>query len=255
MQPVYYRKGLLRLVETWYQEPQPQLDADIVRCMQVPVQVAGACCEPFNTLMIDLTAESGTILARMDKGTRYEVRRAEGRDAIRRINLPARQLGDLRDFIAAYDSSLVSRNRALRLNLVKLGLLAEGGYLDVSTMIDQAVQVLTWHVHILAAPTVRLLYSVSLGSQTQDPEHRNRCGRANRLHHWLDMQQFKQAGYRKYDFGGFYAGADDAKKLQINKFKQGFGGEPVLTYNCLYPLTLKGRVALAAWRILRKGEQ
>lgn len=255
MQPIYYRKGLLRIAEIWHQEPESQPDVDIVRCMQVPVRVARACCEPFNTLVVDLTPESDAILARMDKGTRYEVRRAESRDGLRRVNLPARQRADLREFIAAYEFNLVSRNRALRLNLDKLTQLAKSGYLDVSAMIDQGGQVLTWHVHILAGASVRLLYSVSAGSQSQNLERRNLCGRANRLHHWLDMRDFKQAGCGKYDFGGFYAGADDAKKLQINKFKQGFGGEPVLTYNCQYPRTLKGQIALAAWRVLRKGQQ
>lgn len=253
MQPIYYRKGLLRIAEIWYQEPESPPVGDIVRCMQAPARVVAACCEPFNTLMVDLTPESDAILARLDKGTRYEVRRAESRDGLRRVNLPARQRADLREFVAAYEFNLVSRNRALRLNLDKLTQLARGGYLDVSGMIGQGARVLTWHVHILAGTSVRLLYSVSAGSQSQDPERRNLCGRANRLHHWLDILDFKKAGYRKYDFGGFYAGADDVKKLQINKFKQGFGGEPVLTYNCLYPLTLKGRVALAVWRLLKNG--
>jgi len=43
--------------------------------------------------------------------------------------------------------------------------------------------------------------------------------------HWFDIQYFKTYSFINYDFGGWYSGSTDIKKLRINKFKEEFGGE------------------------------
>lgn len=255
MRPIFYKKGLLRVAETWFQDAPARTVADIVRCVQIPTPLEGVSCDEFSTLVVDLTADNEAILAAMDSSTRYKIRRAQTKDELRYEHRPIRRFEDMREFLTAYEVHVVSRSDALSINRTKIVHLAESGQLDLSITLDKEGIALTRHVHILGVGTARLLYSVSEASRSVDTERRNLCGRGNRLHHWLDMQRFKSAGADRYDFGGFYAGATDAKKLKINEFKRGFGGQLTVTYNCVYPLTLKGRMALAAWRLLRLGER
>lgn len=255
MQLICYKRGPLRVAESWFQDAACPHDADIVRCMQISAPIDGACCDEFSTLVVDLTAGCDAILAGMERGTRYKIRRAEMKDELRYEHHPIRQFEDVRDFLTAYDDHVVSRNDSLGLNRTKIAHLAESRQLDLSIVLDNHGSTLTQHVHILGARTARLLFSVSEASRSRDAERRNLCGRANRLHHWLDMQRFKSANKDRYDFGGFYTGKTDTKRLKINDFKRGFGGELVITYNCVYPITFKGRMALAAWRLLRPGER
>lgn len=253
MRPICYRKGFLRVAETWFQAPPSPPKGDIVRCVQIPAPLAGVTCEEFCTLVVDLTADAEQILAGMDSSTRYKIRRAQTKDELRYEHRPILRFEDMREFLAAYDTHVVSQSDALSINRTKIMHLAQSGRLDLSMTRDGQGVALTRHVHILAGGTARLLYSVSEASRSPDTERRNLCGRANRLHHWLDMQRFGSAGSDRYDFGGFYTGTTDDKKLRINEFKKGFGGQLALTYNCVYPLTLKGRMALSAWRFLRRG--
>lgn len=254
-QPICYKRGLLRVAETWFHDVPRPPDVDLVRCVQISAPVDGASCDEFCTLVVDLTASCDEILAGMERGTRYEIRRAQTKDELRYEHRPIRGLEDLQEFLAAYEVHVASRDDALGINRTKVMHLAESARLDLSITSDNQGTPLTRHVHILGAGTSRLLYSVSEASRSVDAERRNLCGRANRLHHWLDMQRFKTGGYSRYDFGGFYPGVVDDKKLRINDFKKSFGGERILTYNCVYPLTLKGRMALAAWKLLRPRER
>lgn len=255
LRPIFYKKGPLHVAETWFQDTAAPAGADIVRCVQIPAPRDGVSCEEFCTLVVDLTTSCDAILAAMDRSTRYKIRRAETKDELRYEHRPIRRFEDMREFLAAYDIHVVSRSDGLSINRTKLAHLSESGRLDLSITCDNQGILLTQHVHILSAETARLLYSVSEASRSADTERRNLCGRANRLHHWRDMQRFQSMGIGRYDFGGFYTGSTDAKKLKINEFKRGFGGQQALTYNCVYPLTLRGRMALAAWRLFRRGER
>jgi hypothetical protein len=52
-------------------------------------------------------------------------------------------------------------------------------------------------------------------------------GRAHRALHWLDMLEFKKLGVPLYDFCGWYEGNENKELLNINKFKEQFGGTKV----------------------------
>ena len=78
--------------------------------------------------------------------------------------------------------------------------------------------------------------------------------RANRLLFWNDILHFQEQRLQTLDFGGWYPGQSDTRRLGINKFKEGFGGRRAKTYQCDRGCTLKGKAALwirdrvAAWR-------
>jgi hypothetical protein len=58
----------------------------------------------------------------------------------------------------------------------------------------------------------------------------------------------------KYDFGGWYAGTDDAALVAINRFKHGFGGSRVVEYNASRALTGLGRLYML-WTARRRGAE
>jgi Acetyltransferase (GNAT) domain len=250
MKPIYYREWILRVAELWFEAGRPEVKADVVRLMQAPAALAGDLSEPFHTLVFDLTASEDELLKGMDRTTRYKVKRAEERDELAYCHRPVGGLGDLSEFIAVY-RSVERENSAPPLKLRRLAGLAEAKLLDLSTVRDRESRDLSWHVHIVTDGIARMLHSVSGYSNSDDQELQRVRGRANRLHHWLDMRRFRGAGCARYDFGGYYAGKDDEKKLRINFFKGGFGGRVVETFNCFYPRSALGWAALAGRRAIK----
>jgi len=56
------------------------------------------------------------------------------------------------------------------------------------------------------------------------------------------MLQFKETGITRYDWGGLFEDESVPENAGINKFKKDFGGQPVRTYDCTLPVTLRGRI-------------
>lgn len=246
MQSILYRKGPLRIVESWFHTPPLGTRADIARCMQLSQPLNFGSCTAFHTLTINLGDREENILASMHKGTRYEIRRAQIKDSVQWRRLSINGIGDIRSFVDDYNTYLPSGSSTRRLNTSKVDKLARARLLDVTVVEDSQGAILTWHVYVLSEGIARLLYSTSPASASPDSDRRNLAGRANRYHHWMDIRSFKDRGLSTLDFGGFYEGGEDLKKLEINKFKQCFGGKRVITWNCLYATSMLGRLALAA---------
>jgi lipid II:glycine glycyltransferase (peptidoglycan interpeptide bridge formation enzyme) len=252
MKPIFYRRWFLRIGEFWLQGNGGLPDSDIVRYMHVASPVEGAQCEQWRTLIIALSKDQEQIFKGMDDGTRYEIRRAQARDDLDYAHVTVNSLEDMQEFVAVYESAARAKKVLPRVNLQRLSRMAEAGLLDLSTVKSRPGDALSWHVHVVAGGIARLFYSISTFSASEDQEHRNLGGRANRLHHWLDILRFREVGCDKYDIGGYWQESADAKKRQISGFKRGFGGEEVATYNCMYPRTIAGRVALTGWHVLKQ---
>jgi lipid II:glycine glycyltransferase (peptidoglycan interpeptide bridge formation enzyme) len=76
-------------------------------------------------------------------------------------------------------------------------------------------------------------------------------GRANRLLHWEDILYFKQEGLSYYDFGGWSSDTTNLERQKINAFKESFGGVIIPQYSYYVPVSLLGKIFLAA----RKGKE
>jgi len=250
MQPIYYRELILKVGEVWFEAARPEVAADVVRLMQSPSPLAGGRSESFHTLWFDLSLSEEMLLKGMDRSTRYKVKRAEERDEITYRHGAVWEPADLADFVAVY-RSVQRENSAPPLKLGRLHGLARAGLLELSVVRDKESRDLSWHVHLVTDGMARMLHSVSGFSNTEDQEVQRLRGRANRLHHWLDMRRFRGIGCARYDFGGYYTGRSDEKKLRINFFKSGFGGQVVETFNCFYPVSALGRMAMQGRRMLR----
>ena len=242
---------MLRVSEVWFDEPPEKDGADVLRCVQRSEPARHGTSTPFFTLLVDLREEPGRLLTRMKKETRYEIRRATEKDRLSYQLWTAPGSDSRQQFREFYDKFALDRGLA-PLNHQKLAQFADQGVLNLSLVRSEDGETLAWHSYYRGDRRVRLLHSaVSLAGA--DASSRALIGRANRYLHWRDMSTFRDAGACLYDFGGWYAGKDDSKKMAINHFKEGFGGELVVNYNCLCGLTVAGSAIVWLYSQLHSG--
>ncbi len=192
----------------------------------------GWSVQKFWTVLSTLDTDGEGHLARMKKGTAYEIRRAE------KDGLEFFEEKDRAAFLDFY-------NRFARQK--KLGVLGKGhlSCLDrhlMLTGVRQANHNLAYHAYVVDAEEsrARLLYS----AQLQEGYDRALLGRANRWLHFRDMLALQAQGFSLYDWGGITEPGSDPQREGINQFKLGFGGEVVQERNCYSPLLATSRKLL-----------
>jgi hypothetical protein len=109
---------------------------------------------------------------------------------------------------------------------------------------------LVYHTHVVVGSRARLLDSISQPSARADPTSRKLVARTNCMLHWNDMLRFKARGLRTYDFGGWYEGTSDVKKLRINAFKKSFGGRVEQNYQAERLVTVRAHVGVAIAKLV-----
>ena len=246
---IVYRKHLLRIAEYWDGEEPQREKADLVRYFQQSQPRSGMICREFYTILIDLTRDPDQLLGDIKRNTRYEVRRAQARDRLTYQCLTGKDGKALRQFCDYYDTFAIEKAQP-KLNREWLSLLAQAGALVLSQVNDANGETLVWHVYHCSRERATLFYSASLFRKFDSSVVRNKIGRANRYHHWQDMQWFKLDGIATYDLGGWYQGTSDLQRLSINRFKEEFGGQIVKNYICERALTLKAKIFLRVRRQL-----
>lgn len=178
--------------------------------------VAGYYRSPFFTKTIDLGNTLDEIESHFDPKTKYEVRRAIKDGITTHTN------GNTDDFIKFYNAFAKTK---------RLGLIHASGLAKYQSdlFITYAVsnkQVVVMHAYVTDrnAGRTRLLYSASLFRNEQDTSNKAVIGRANRLLHTADIRFFKVNGFMVYDLGGYAPDTTDAALVNINQFKDSFGG-------------------------------
>lgn len=238
---ILYSKQRLSIAEFHFDEPATAASVDIVRYQSRPEKIAGAVCYPFSTILIDLLQEPDALLAQMSKTTRNEVRRASKDDLSFELALQPSQswIAGFFEFYAEF-----ARLKGLpELNRARLLGMRESQSLALSRIQPADGTVLVWHCYVHVNRWARLVHSASLFRAADKNQHAI-LSRANRHLHWLDMLHLREQGFATYDFGGWYGGKDDTEKLNINRFKEGFGGRIASQYNIDHGITLKGALAV-----------
>jgi hypothetical protein len=240
---VMYRKHGLRMAELWLDAPiVPPAGCDLLVLHQYSRLPARAVGKPFSTLTINLLVPEEQLLEGLNRDTKYKVRRAASKDLVECVHEPHASDEICHAFHAFYEEFAVAKGLD-RLSMDELLARARGGTLRFSRAIHAGTTIV-WHVHAVGAHSASLLHSASLFRQMDDNEARAIIGRANRLLHWRDMLEFKAEGKGVYDFGGWYAGQDNADLLRINQFKEGFGGQRTDQVNAGLALSWRGWVYL-----------
>lgn len=246
-------RGRIRALETWLDdEPASLAGCDLWVCHQRTRPLDCGEWTYFYTLHLDLGQAEEQLLAGMRKNTAREIRQAEKRDGLTCSfnTIPAD--AEMEAFAAFFDANR-STGTQQAMDRERLLALRQAGLLHLAQACDPAGEILAWH-GLLCHPrtaTVQLWCMVS-------PQHhadRTQAAAIARANRWLFYREFlhyQQQGIRIYDFNGWYAGTEDAKRLGINQFKEGFGGRLRYGFDCQQPLTLRGRVYLLLKAIHRR---
>jgi hypothetical protein len=207
---------------------------------QRPAPVEGRDCTLFLTLVNDLTAAEDHLFAACGENNRYKIGRARNRD-----QLEFRQVADPRTeldaFCAFYDAFAAQKGLP---GAYRKGLRAacDAGRLTL-TCTAREDEVLVWHAYMTDGRSASLLHTASHFRGAV-------IARANRWHHWRDMLAFKALGYERFCWGGMFEDESAPERANINNFKREFGGRLERNYNCTFPVTLRGRAAMAALRVV-----
>lgn len=227
--------------ELWYDEEAPaDSEVDIVVYRQRASPIAGARATPFLSLVVDLSATEGAIMDQFGKDCRYKIRRAESKDGLRMefISDPADRLDE---FCAFYDA--FARQKSLKLSDRQWLLAACNARRVVLTSASRNGEALVWHAYLITGKAAWLQYTGSC-FRDRDNDYRAVVGRANRWLHWNEMLRFKGLGITRYDWGGLFEDESVPERAGINRFKKEFGGQFVRTYDCVVPVTVRGRIWL-----------
>lgn len=186
------------------------------------------------TLITDLCQTKEEILGKIEKNTKYKIKRAD-REGARAIYYFSQDILENFDIIEHFDEEYIKMYEAKGIKIAsvkdRIRKLAEN---DSVVITEGKVDNFTcaYHVYILSDETVRLVYSVSNFRENMKKDEainidKNMIGRLNRWLHYEDMMLFKDKGFETYDWGGY----DIEENLEgINKFKKGFGGTLVKQY-------------------------
>ena len=235
-----YRQ-VVRTQIAYFKEPGSRHGADILKLFSLPARIPGAINLKCPTILLDLRPSIDALWNGSDPKTRKVIRQA----AREGISVTADMSPECwRQFSAAH-ANLRTRKR----QVPKLGsghiqdLLAKHQFqMTVSRAPDGTI--LSWHGYARYDNKVCLVNTVTAVDPGHTSQQNNIIGRANRLHHWLDMLRFKADGVTSYDFGGVYMGTHDQEQANVARFKGSFGGRSADTFDSIIPLTSKGRAAL-----------
>jgi lipid II:glycine glycyltransferase (peptidoglycan interpeptide bridge formation enzyme) len=239
---ISYKKHTVAIAELYFGETLSAVGVDVIRYCQRSEPTPGVRQPPYRTILIDLRGDVEEILGRIERGTRYEIRRADKDNLALGAEFPCRR-DLLGRFCDAHDNAASAKQRP-RLDRRPLQAACAAGVLDVSWAGTGNGTILAWHCHHQLRSHAVLSYSVSTHRLSSDPAFRQLVGRANRRLHWEDITRLKSQGVETLDLGGWYEGSEDQELLKINAFKEELGGRIVEVYNSMQARTWKGRLAM-----------
>jgi len=254
---VVQKEALLSINHTWYGAPEKQEErsADVISIWHCPAPVPGASCrEAAPTLVIDLTKNLEEIWSNINKKTRQKIRQAERDQLVFNVteNPDENDMKEFFDFLEAFRAWKNIRRRPFSRTRSLVRSFASSGRLRLSKISTTDGKPLTWELYLVTNRATNLMgasdphYRFSAQSS-----ERQLLGRADRSHLWQDIRYFREKGVPMYDFGGWYSGSTDPEMLNINRFKEEFGGKLVKVYKCWYGVTVKGKLCLRCYLSLQ----
>lgn len=244
---IEYLKSTVRIAELHYDEPaSAPIRADVVRYQWRFEKAPGTFSFPQHTSIIDLRDDPDKLLGQMQSTTRKEVRRAYSDPlAVEFHANPG--AATVAGFFGFYDE-FAKAKKLPDANRARLDGMRRRGSLSLSRVANLENTTLAWHCYFRSRGWARLLLSASAYRLQHSKKEEPQLGRANRHLHWRDMLAMRDLGDTTYDFGGWYAGSENAALININRFKEAFGGRVVELHNTYDGLTIKGRLAVGLHR-------
>lgn len=246
-------KYLLR-GDIWFDEkPEdlPHVDVLYYYCQWEPPSIEGIEFDEGYTLLIALTKAEDELWKNIKKENRKKIRRAAEKDQVIYEFWNCVDSDILNNFFDFYNRFASQRGlkKLSKLEISRLTSYADAGVLTVSHTKSKEGNSLSWRTHYFSKNRVFPLRGALIRHNT-DAAYNQMLGRANRYHRWQDILQFKNLGVLTYDFGGLHIGTTNEKQLNINSFKEGFGGEIVKQFNWRQGISIKGKLFLRLRKLL-----
>lgn len=243
----------LKISELWFDEILPPNERpDVVRYVQCFIQPEkNVKCIDFYTLISNLCLPEDVLWGLQKQGNHYEIRRASEKDGFKLEVWDGISETYLNQFICFYNNFALRKGVA-ELNIDYVLRLVKARRFEISRCLSPSGIELIYHGYYINSHRVRLLYSASSIQEEGESSFRAIIGRANRWFHWQDMLRFKAAGFKTYDWGGWYSGDEDAALIRINQFKSSFGGVLQLTFSYELLLTRKAKLFALIAKVIGK---
>ncbi|HYF69234.1 MAG TPA: hypothetical protein VD884_13915 [Ohtaekwangia sp.] len=197
---------------------------------------------PFKNGIIDLTKPVDAIFERLDKGFRYEVRRAEKEtvrlDAVK--DLTSKHVTLIYKFYKQFcEDKEIS---PISLEFFLLYSRQQALYISMAFLEGLTLQ---YHIYLRGVHELILLASFPGSLKAR----KNILGFANRALHWNDIKFALNAGLSVYNLGGM--GNVKGSNATIVNFKNEMAPDVKEYFNGLIPLTLKGKLYMQIKRTLK----
>lgn len=201
------------------------------------------------TAFSDLTLDEDDLFAKIEKNSRYKIKRALREGFQHKIFDSSQMLEQndrLLEFEKEYNRMFSQKDQSSELNMEEMRQLIANGalYFSMAFFEDQPV---VYHVYVRSGCKIRLLHSVSIYREAAANDMRAMIARYNRCLHWQDMSHFKKQGCDVYDWGGI---GESEEFANINEFKLSFGGDIVDSYRRVCPRTILGRMITPIYCLL-----
>src|SRR3954465_4312764 len=107
---MFSTKKSVVIADVYCEEKPDRIAADVVRYNQWPAPTPGTRYSPFHTILIDIAQDEAHLLAQMEKGTRYEIRRAHKEALFTESREADRAEASQAEFCDFYDRSAALKN-------------------------------------------------------------------------------------------------------------------------------------------------
>jgi hypothetical protein len=248
-----YKSRFLVRGEVWFDGLPDKSPVDWILHRQRSQAIPNARSRGYHTLLLDLSQPTETLQQQVRDSTAYKIRRARDKDKVScESHRPVSR--EMLDCFEEVYNRFASLKRLPSLDRPSLDLLAADGALEISVVKDPGGKALAYHVYYCSSERSCLLHAASLYQLLSDSSSRNAMGRANRYLFWDDVLRHKQRGLKRFDFGGWYPGTTNQELLDINRFKEGYGGRVVREFNCEQIVSPKAWALLTAAALLDRAK-
>jgi len=241
---VFYKRLFFSVTE-YFLTGENILCSDINYFIQAPTNAFNKL-SPFYTLLINLEREEEQIWKDIYHRTQTEIKSFLNNSDYSysvQYNLSA---NELKKFISLYNS-FASDKKIRKAERYRLTGYLKAGILAVSFIKHNGsyIYINIYRITVDRAVNLHSFRPAKINSEINNTYY----GKAHRALHWLDIKEFKQAGIKQYDFGGWYNGTENRELLNINAFKEQFTSAKTCEYTgVIYKnILLKGLKKLLAY--------
>ena len=209
---IVYLEGHLNVLEIWFERNvdineiinESPIKVDKVYTYGNEKSVMGYHSSKFISLLTDLTVSEESLWTKLSKTTRQEINRAK-REDIRLLEIKNHEFYRNKEILKRFGDTYTHMYAQKGMNGIYLPMERISAYIEnkcfiiTSAMIDG--QEAVYHSYIYDNHETRLLQSCS-AFRGEDRTIKSKVSWANRYLHWNDMLMFKNAGLKRYDWGG-----------------------------------------------------